>query len=164
MLVVFFSPPGPQFLTFTRAINSHLVFFLRSCSTSSTYTCTLLYVTLSDKMLLKLHGFTLQPPYFIYLLRSYCMTPSAQFIPANFIKLGLSVIAVFIISLGPFLVMGQLPQLGSRLFPFTRGLNHAYWAPNFWALTTFADRILLQCGVFYLALVLRLTFHRCKIH
>jgi len=76
------------------------------------------------------------------------MSPSGQILPIRFLSLANAVIAVFVASLGPFALMGQLPQLLSRLFPFTRGLNHAYWAPNAWALVTAADRVLLQCKSF----------------
>jgi len=86
----------------------------------------------------------LAPAYFIYLLRSFCLSPTGELIPSRFLSLANSVILVFTISLGPFMLMGQIPQLLSRLFPFTRGLNHAYWAPNVWALVTFADRVLLK--------------------
>ncbi|KAK0230814.1 glycosyltransferase family 57 protein [Armillaria fumosa] len=86
----------------------------------------------------------LAPAYFVYLLGSYCFSSSGEIQIKNFLSLANSVIAIFLVSLGPFLVMGQLPQLLSRLFPFTRGLNHAYWAPNVWALVTFVDRVLLR--------------------
>lgn len=67
----------------------------------------------------------------------------SAFRPLNFLKLGFSVIVVFAASLGPFVALNQLPQLAGRLFPFKRGLTHSYWAANFWALYSFADRIMI---------------------
>jgi len=72
------------------------------------------------------------------------MTPQGGIIFSRLISLANIVIAVFVASIGPFFLMGQVPQLLSRLFPFKRGLNHAYWAPNAWALVTALDRILLK--------------------
>jgi alpha-1,3-glucosyltransferase len=87
----------------------------------------------------------LAPAYFVYLLRAYCLHPRAifriQF--ANCVKLGLGIIVIFIAAFGPFAYWGQIPQLLSRLFPFSRGLCHAYWAPNVWAMYSFSDRVLL---------------------
>ncbi|EJU06232.1 glycosyltransferase family 57 protein [Dacryopinax primogenitus] len=83
------------------------------------------------------------PAYFVFLLRAYCFSPNGGFLLQNFVKLGASVAGIFTVSLGPFLAMSQIPQLLSRLFPFTRGLNHAYWAANAWALVTAGDRVLL---------------------
>ena len=139
------------------------------------------------------------PAYFFYLLRQYCFqssnsnqspsSPAAQetqkerkqtiplqyssllkdFSPINFLKLGTLVVAVFLVSFGPFLylvmfihgsicvsvcmsfnplsfIQGQLKQVLSQLFPFRRGLCHAYWAPNVWALYSVADKLLAVIG------------------
>lgn len=94
------------------------------------------------------------PAYFIYLLRSYCLLSTAEgsvrwhsFSLLRLLKLGATVLAVFGMSFGPFIYMGQLSQVLSRLFPFKRGLSHAYWAPNFWALYNFADKVLEFLGI-----------------
>ncbi|KAJ1735097.1 glycosyl transferase [Coemansia biformis] len=89
------------------------------------------------------------PAYFVYLLRHYCVrgpgggggggTGAAAL---RLAKLGSVVAAVFGAAFGPFVAMGQTQQLAARLFPFRRGLCHAFWAPNFWALYVAADRAL----------------------
>ncbi|KDR18773.1 probable dolichyl pyrophosphate Glc1Man9GlcNAc2 alpha-1,3-glucosyltransferase isoform X1 [Zootermopsis nevadensis] len=94
------------------------------------------------------------PAYFVYLLRSYCFLGAQSsslvqwrsFSPARFAKLGLVVAYVFLVSFGPFIVLNQLPQVFSRLFPFKRGLCHAYWAPNIWALYNIADKMAIIAG------------------
>ncbi|KAI0023144.1 glycosyltransferase family 57 protein [Xylariomycetidae sp. FL0641] len=87
----------------------------------------------------------LAPAYFVYLLRAYCLSPNSifriQFL--NCVKLGSGIVGIFALAFGPFALKGQIPQLLSRLFPFSRGLCHAYWAPNVWALYSFLDRFLI---------------------
>ncbi|EEB11514.1 dolichyl glycosyltransferase, putative [Pediculus humanus corporis] len=90
------------------------------------------------------------PPYFIYLLRNYCFLNTTPGLTINwnsfsrnrFFKLSSVVIVIFLISFGPFIILNQMKQIILRLFPFKRGLCHAYWAPNFWALYNTIDRIL----------------------
>jgi alpha-1,3-glucosyltransferase len=87
----------------------------------------------------------LAPAYFVFLLRVYCLSPKSifriQFL--NCVKLGAGILAIFGAAFGPFALKGQIPQILRRLFPFSRGLCHAYWAPNVWAMYSFVDRVLI---------------------
>ncbi|KAJ8878750.1 hypothetical protein PR048_019336 [Dryococelus australis] len=90
------------------------------------------------------------PAYFVYLLRSYCFTDPqrwSSFSPKRLANLAVVVLSVFLVSFGPFIVLGQMGQVFRRLFPFKRGLCHAYWAPNFWALYNAMDKILAIIGM-----------------
>ncbi|KAF2836712.1 glycosyltransferase family 57 protein [Patellaria atrata CBS 101060] len=103
----------------------------------------------------------LAPAYFVYLLRAYCLAPDSvwriEF--RNSLKLGSSIAAVFLAAFGPFVHWDQLPQLLSRLFPFSRGLCHAYWAPNIWAMYSFTDRVLI-----YLAPRIGISVDQSAVH
>ncbi|KAI5961014.1 ALG8 [Candida pseudojiufengensis] len=96
----------------------------------------------------------LAPAVFVFLLRTYCLNLKwskkkntlinlVNLVKwKNSVKLGTVVIAVFAVAFLPF--YNTLPQLFDRLFPFSRGLTHAYWAPNMWAIYSFVDRVLIQ--------------------
>jgi alpha-1,3-glucosyltransferase len=79
------------------------------------------------------------PFFFVHLLATHCTSVG------RFLGLAASVTAVFAGSLA-LVVRGpaDLAQLLSRLFPFGRGLLHAYWAPNAWALYHVADNALAR--------------------
>lgn len=87
----------------------------------------------------------LAPAYFVYLLRAYCTGPRSifQLRIRNIFKLGTGLVVIFALAFGPFIYLGQTEQLLARMFPFSRGLCHAYWAPNFWAMYAFVDRVLI---------------------
>lgn len=83
------------------------------------------------------------PAVFVLMLRRHSFDRHLNFQVRNFASLAVCVTAVTVLSIGPF--VQQVPQLMQRLFPFKRGLTHAYWAPNVWALYNAIDFILAKC-------------------
>ncbi|KAM7347478.1 ALG6/ALG8 family glucosyltransferase xit [Cochliomyia hominivorax] len=81
------------------------------------------------------------PAYAVYLLRHYCFDGRKNPV-VSLIKLMAVVLAPFNLAFAPF--YQHLPQVFARLFPFKRGLTHAYWAPNFWALYNTADKVVAK--------------------
>lgn len=78
------------------------------------------------------------PIYFVYILRHYCRGSCGV---ARFCAMAGSVMGVVTLAFGPFVYYGEMSQILKRLFPFGRGLCHAYWAPNAWALYNAGDKV-----------------------
>ncbi|XP_021756442.1 probable dolichyl pyrophosphate Glc1Man9GlcNAc2 alpha-1,3-glucosyltransferase [Chenopodium quinoa] len=81
------------------------------------------------------------PVYFVYLLRHYCRGGLIKGF-GRFLMMGLAVVVVFAAAFGPFVYHDQMLQVIHRMFPFGRGLCHAFWAPNFWVFYIMADKLL----------------------
>ncbi|KAJ0666883.1 putative dolichyl-P-Glc:Glc(1)Man(9)GlcNAc(2)-PP-dolichol alpha-1,3-glucosyltransferase [Helianthus annuus] len=81
------------------------------------------------------------PVYFVYLFRHYCRGGIVKGF-GKLVTMGTVVVGVFMAAYGPFAYYGQIQEVLRRMFPFGRGLCHAYWAPNFWVFYILADKAL----------------------
>lgn len=79
------------------------------------------------------------PVYFVYLLSRFCRGGFLKGF-GRVLVMGAVVALVFAAAFGPFVYYGQMQQVIHRMFPFGRGLCHAYWAPNFWVFYIILDK------------------------
>lgn len=93
---------------------------------------------------------TLAPVYFFYLLKRCCFiwnasSPEFKISYSRFACLAITVVTVIIVPFVPFAWYGthQIVQIFKRLFPFQRGLCHAYWAGNVWSLYMSIEKVIL---------------------
>ena len=93
------------------------------------------------------------PAYFLYYLK-YLILQNLKINPSKVLKdtflIIITILSTIIISFSPFLYIcykdnsiETFINIKNRLFPLQRGLLHSYWAPNFWAIYSFIDKILL---------------------
>ncbi|KAL0284132.1 UNVERIFIED_CONTAM: putative dolichyl pyrophosphate Glc1Man9GlcNAc2 alpha-1,3-glucosyltransferase [Sesamum radiatum] len=92
------------------------------------------------------------PVYFVYLFRHYCRGGLVKGF-GRLVLIGSVVLVVFCCGLRSLfllwadsaifsLVTLQMQEVLRRMFPFGRGLCHAYWAPNFWVFYIMLDKFL----------------------
>lgn len=128
-----------------------LLWSLWAARTQRPLLCALLFSSLLNLKHIFLY---VAPAFTVYLFRGYLVPRgNASFagVMQRTYTLGRATLVPFALSIGPILcsaisagesVNVALGHMLSRLFPFHRGLIHAYWAPNVWAVYTLADRIL----------------------
>lgn len=117
-----------------------------------------LTVCFSCLVLMKHLFVPLAPIFGLFLIQNHCFVadtkqpthpngqPRTHFSVVRFLQLVVIALVALTAAFAPFLLQTngfsqQLPQIFSRLFPFGRGLVHAYWAPNVWSLYCFTDKV-----------------------
>ncbi|PKI84851.1 Alg8p [Malassezia vespertilionis] len=120
-----------------------LVFALWAARTQRPCLCALAFASLLNTKHIYLY---VAPAFTVYLFRAYLWPAKGALrgIVRRTLMLGAATIAPFAASILPFAVDAEISALYLRLFPFHRGLLHAYWAPNVWALYAALDRVLLR--------------------
>lgn len=92
------------------------------------------------------------PAYVVFMLRRYFFKTADDLLEfsrtlISGLKLAGVMAVPFTLSFGPLVVVGGIDgllQILGRLFPVSRGLTHAYWAPNFWAIYNVVDLALYR--------------------
>lgn len=89
------------------------------------------------------HIFVFAAPVFLMFYLRHFIYPSPSVSRALLRIGGLVLIlgGVAVAAIGPLVYTNQLEAAMRRLFPFGRGLMHANWPPNFWALYLATDRV-----------------------
>eukprot|EP00299_Pterocystis_sp_00344_P019221 c9558_g1_i1.p1 GENE.c9558_g1_i1~~c9558_g1_i1.p1 ORF type:complete len:301 (-),score=81.34 c9558_g1_i1:28-930(-) len=81
------------------------------------------------------------PTFAVFVIREYCFDDgwNIRSVITRATSLGFSSLFIFVIAFGPWMRSHNWSPVIERLFPFGRGLCHAYWAPNFWAIYNVLD-------------------------
>ena len=97
---------------------------------------------------------SLVPVFAVFLLKAHCFDKQEKFFIVRFLELATIAAFSLCVAFGPFLLQDdgieQMNQIFRRLFPFGRGLVHAYWAPNIWAIYCFLDKILHLVNAYFI--------------
>jgi len=131
-----------------------LLWALWAARTHRPLLCAVLFASLLNLKHIYLY---VAPAFAVYLLRTYLVPAAPRSIASirsallRAVCLGTATLMPFVLGILPFFFdaarAGRCPirvlnAMHARLFPFHRGLIHAYWAPNVWALYAAADRVL----------------------